>query len=45
MLRSDLCGYSETYIAAKIFVTGTADNNKRNKKLNFKNNVPFKSYI
>ena len=45
MLRSDLCDYSDAYIVLKgrISVRGTNDANKRNKKLTFKNNAPFKS--
>ena len=48
MLRSDLWDYSDAYIIAKGKVTtseGTNDINKRNKKIIFKNNVPFKSCI
>ena len=35
MLRLDLCGYCKR----KITVEGSNDANKRNKKLNFKNNA------
>ena len=44
MLRSDLCGYSDTYIVVKgtTTVEGTNDANKRNKKFTFKNNAPFR---
>ena len=47
MLRSDLCDYSDAYIVVKgrISVRGTNDANKRNKKLTFKNNAPFRSCI
>ena len=45
MLRSDLCGCSDVYIAVKGTITGegTDDANKRNKKSVFKNNAPFKN--
>ena len=45
MLRSDLCDCSDAYIAVKgrISVAGTNANNKRNKKLTFKNNALFRS--
>ena len=47
MLRSDLCDYGYAYIDVKgiITVTGTDNANKRNKKLTFKNNAPFRSCI
>ena len=47
MLRSDLCDYSDTYIVVKgrISVTGTNNATRRNKKLTFKNNAPFRSSI
>ena len=47
MLRSDLCDYSDAYIAVKgrISVTGTNNANRRNKTLTFKNNVSFRSCI
>ena len=47
MLRSYLCEYSHAYIVAKgiISVRGTNDANIRNKKLDFKNNAPFRSCI
>ena len=47
MLRSNLCDYSDAYIVVKgkIKVRGTNDAIKRNKKLTFKNNVPFRSCI
>ena len=43
MLRSDLCDYSDAYIAVKGHITLEGDNdaNKRNKNLAFKNNAPF----
>ena len=47
MLRSDLCGYSDAYIVVEgtIIVEGINDANKRNRKLTFKNDVPFRSCI
>ena len=47
MLRSNVCGYSNAYIVVKerIGVRGTNDDSKRNKKLTFKNNTPFRSCI
>ena len=47
ILRSDLCDYSDAYIVVKgrISVTGNNNANKRNKKLNFKNNALFTSCI
>ena len=47
MFRSDLCDYGNAYIAVKgtITVTGTNNGSKRNKKLVFKNNDPFRSCI
>ena len=46
MLRSDLCDFSDPYIAikGKIIVT-TPDNDAYDKKLAFKNNAPFVSCI
>ena len=46
-LRSDLCNYSDAYIVVKerINVTGVNNPNRRNEKLDFKNNAPFRSYI
>ena len=43
MLRSDLCYFSDVYIAVKgdITVAGNNNANKRNKNLVFKNNTPF----
>ena len=45
MLRSDLCNYSDECIVVKgeITVKGTDNANKRNKKIIFKNNAPFRS--
>ena len=45
LLWSDLCDYSDVCIVGKvrISVRGTNDANKRNKKLTFKNNAPFRS--
>ena len=47
ILRSDLCDYSDAYIVVKGTITaaGTADANKRNKKLNLKNIAPFRSCL
>ena len=47
MLTSYLCDYSEAYIVVKetIIVEGDNDDTKRNKKLTFKNNAPFRSCI
>ena len=47
MLSSDLCNYSDAYIAVKRTVTveDTNDAKKRNKKKTFKNNTPFTSCI
>ena len=46
MLRSDLCDYSDAYIFVKGNVTVTnPDNDAYDKKLAFKNNVPFTSCI
>ena len=43
ILRSDFCDYSDVHIVVKrtITVTGTADTNKRNKKVNFKSISPL----
>ena len=43
MLRSDLCDFSDAYIALEGDITLEGDNNanKRNKNLAFKNNAPF----
>ena len=47
MSRSDLRDYSDAYIVAKEIITATRTNtdNRRNKKLIFKNDVPFISCI
>ena len=47
MLKSDLCDYSDAYIVAnrKISVTGNNAANRRNKKLTFESNAPFRSCI
>ena len=44
MLRSDLYDYSDAFIVVKgtINVEGDDDDKKRNKKLTFKNNAPFR---
>ena len=46
MLRSDLCDYSDAYIVVKGKVIVTNPNNDAyDKKLAFKNNAPFISWI
>ena len=47
MLESNLCDYSDVYIVVKrrISVTDTDNDNRRNKKLTFKDNAPFISCI
>ena len=47
MLQSDLCDYSEAYIAIKRKITVTETNNRdrKNGPLAFKNNAPFISCI
>ena len=47
MLKSDLCDYSHAYIVLKRRITVKGDNDVKtsNKKLTFKNNAPFTSYI
>ena len=47
MLRPDLCDYSDTYIVVKrrISITGADNVNRRNKKLTFTSNAPFRSCI
>ena len=47
MLRSYLCDYSDASIVVKgtITVEGVDGNKKRDKKLSFKNNAPFRSCI
>ena len=47
MLRSYLCNYSDAYIVVKrtIIVEGDGNDKKRNKKLTFQNNVPFRLCI
>ena len=47
MLRTDLREYNDGYIVVKgkISVRGTNDANKRNKRLTFKNNTPFRSCL
>ena len=44
MLTSDLCDYGDGYIfvKGKITLEGDNDAKERNKKLNFKNNAPFR---
>ena len=47
MLRPDLSDYGDVYIVVKRRITVKRDNDdkKRNKKLIFKNNAPFRSCI
>ena len=47
MLRLDLCDFSDTHIVVKGRISGTGNNpaNRRNKKLTFNNNAPFRSCI
>ena len=47
VLQSDLCDYSDAYIVVKgtITVTGRNNDNRRNKKLTFKNKARFRSCI
>ena len=46
MLRSDLCNFSNAYIAVKGTINATDPNNDAyDKKLPFKNNAPFISCI
>ena len=47
LIRSDLCDYSDAYIVVKETITVEADNDakNKNKKLAFKNNAPFRSFI
>ena len=47
MLRSDLCDSSDAYnvIKGEKTVKSTANANRKNKKVNFKINVPFRSCI
>ena len=47
MLRSDFCDDSYTYVVVKMKsdVAGNDNGNRRNKKLAFKKNAPFRSYI
>ena len=46
-LRSDLFDYNDVHIVVKrrIYVTGTFNAKRRNKKLTLKNNAPFRSCI
>ena len=47
MLIPDFCDYSDANIVEKGAIAATSANtaNKRNKKLTFKNNPPFRSCI
>ena len=44
MLRSDFCNYSDVYIVVERSIAVTnPDNNAYDKKVPFKNNIPFTS--
>ena len=47
MVISNLCNYSDVHIVGKgrLTVEVNALNNRANKKLNFKDNAPFRSWI
>ena len=47
MLKSNLCDYSDAYIVVKEIITAEGDNDDkaRNKKLIFKTNAPFRSWV
>ena len=49
MLRSDLCDYSDAYIVVKgkidLLAAAANENDKPEKNVVFKNNVPFRSCI
>ena len=47
MLQSDLCDYSDAYVAVKGKINVTVANNRDriNRSLTFKNNAPFIAYI
>ena len=48
VLRSDLCHHSDVYIAATgidRLAAATNENDKAQKNIVFKNNVPFRSYV
>ena len=49
MLRSDLCDYSDAYIVVKrvidLLAAAANENDKAEKNVAFKNNVPFRSWI
>ena len=47
MLQSDLCDYSDAYIAVKgkITITGANNRDRKNRSLAFKNHAPFISCI
>ena len=46
MLRSDLCDFSDAYVAVKGKIIFTNPNNDAyDKKLAFKNNTPFISFV
>ena len=47
MLKTDLCDFSDvvTIVKGRINVKGNNPNNHENKKLTYKNNAPFRSWI
>ena len=47
MLRSHLCDYIDTYVVVKVekTVKGIDNTNRKNKKVTFKNDAPFRSCI
>ena len=45
MLSSDVCDYNYAIYKGTIIVEGDNDDKTRNKKLFFKNNSPFRSWI
>ena len=45
MLTWNLCDYGNAYIVVKGRISGTNDANKKNKKLSFNNNAPFRTCI
>ena len=45
LVRSNSCDYSDVYIVVNGRISVTNSPNRRNKKLTFKNNAPFRSCI
>ena len=47
MLRSDICGYSDVYVVVKgrIYIRGTNNANRIDKKANFQEYASFRSCI